>query len=330
MGTNLTPASKANAPVICFNANPAIERTCQVDNFQVGTVNRIQSYRDSASGKAAIVARAIANLGFEAIQVGPLAGSVGERFRALSEAEGLAGDWVWVNGQTRTNITIVDHERRLDTIINETGPRLSEQEWDLLVAALLGQAKPGVPLCISGSMPKGVREENLSKLMQDLRELGVPVFVDSSGSGLKTLLSERPWCAKFNRDEAKALLGVEAQDLAETAKAAEQLVDLVESFLIITVGSEGAIVAFRDGNIWHVTPPKIAMISGVGSGDTFLGALVCALYYLEMEPIAAIEFASAAGALNATKVTQGEIDLKGVQHLAAGAQTNSVILREGA
>jgi 1-phosphofructokinase family hexose kinase len=295
--------------IICFNVNPALERTCVVDQLVLGAVNRTDKYVVTASGKAATVARTITNLGFKALQVGPLAGKSGEDFVELLSAEGLDGEWLWIPGQTRTNVTIISKDGTADTIVNERGPSLTHDQWLVLKAMVSEVAGPAMPVCISGSIPAGVAPEDLSALVADLRAKGSAVFVDSSGWALEALLEGTPWCAKFNHHEAEVLLGRSISSVEDAAIAALELLPKVEELVIITMGSEGAVVATQENLVAHVKPPKVQAISGVGSGDTFLGALAVAIFNLEHSYFDAVMFASTAGAINATSISQGDVSV---------------------
>ena len=311
------PSSKLSAtkpkrvPIVCFNVNPAVERTCIVDRFAPGEVNRTTKTIVTASGKAATVARTIVRLGLDAIQVGPVAGEVGQAFVRLVAAEGLKGDWRWVDGETRTNITVVAADGSPDTILNEPGPTLTAADWGALTESLRLHSQPGSPVCISGSMPAGVQAGQLTELVVSLRERDVPVFVDSHGWALEALLQGQPWCAKVNHHEVAALLGRPIESAADAGIAARELLATVEGVVIITMGAAGAVFATA-AEVAQVTPPPVVAVSGVGSGDTFLGALVAAIH-TGRDVTTAVLYAAAAGAVNATSTRQGCVDPEAVE-----------------
>ena len=64
--------------------------------------------------------------------------------------------------------------------------------------------------------------------------------------------------------------------------------------VVITLGSEGAIVVTTDGE-YAVRPPHIEVVSAVGAGDAFLSGLVCGLVH-EGAWGHALTLAAAAGA----------------------------------
>ena len=70
--------------------------------------------------------------------------------------------------------------------------------------------------------------------------------------------------------------------------------------VVITRGAAGAALYSRGGLIAEAKPPEVVAVDATGAGDAFVGAIVVAL--LEgMEPVDALRFACAAGALAATR-----------------------------
>ncbi len=301
---------KTSVPIICFNPNPAVELTGAVERLEIGAVNRTSGFTSSASGKASNVARTIKNLSFEALMVGPLAGQNGETFINLLNAEGLIGEWVWIEGETRTNITIIERATQRDTIVNGAGPKLTIDDFRKLEEMLLVHSSAAEPVCISGSLPQGLELTDVTKLVRRLTEQGSHVFVDASGDALEAMLQATPWCAKFNQAEAQGLLNREVTSLDEVVAAAVELSARVESLLLITMGAAGVVLVEQGKTPIYIQPPKIEAVSGVGSGDTFLGAFLVGLYRMGKSPVQSAAFAAAAGAVNATSARQGDVSIE--------------------
>jgi ribokinase len=70
--------------------------------------------------------------------------------------------------------------------------------------------------------------------------------------------------------------------------------------VVVTQGARGAEMYHRGVKVAWATPPKITAVDATGAGDAFVGAITVAL--LEgMEPVDALRFACAAGAVAATR-----------------------------
>lgn len=312
--------STATSPTVAVavNPNPTIERTVAIDELTIGGVNRIKSSIVAAGGKGATVARVLGQLGQPAICVGPLGAQVGRQFAHLAEAENLHAEWTWVEGETRTNTTVVSANSEIgDTLLNEAGPTLTTTEWESLCDAIYGHVASEAPVSISGSTPPGVSGAQLADLVRGLHDRGARVYVDSHGMALPAMIEQRPWCVKVNDDEAAQLLNIPLESGASVREAAQQLSELVSGLAIVTRGAHGATIADTEGLVAHISPPTIRFVSGVGSGDCFLAGLIAGLHAHKMSTIEAVKYASAAGALNAESMTQGRL-----AHAAVAAATS--------
>ena len=108
--------------------NAAIDKTVEVQDFRLGAVNRISKHQLDAGGKGINVSKVIRALDGESIAVGVLAGRNGEFILAEMERRGIAHDFHFVQGETRTNLKVVDPMNSTFTDINEPGTTISEQD----------------------------------------------------------------------------------------------------------------------------------------------------------------------------------------------------------
>jgi 5-dehydro-2-deoxygluconokinase len=98
-----------------------------------------------------------------------------------------------------------------------------------------------------------------------------------------------------NRTECEVAVGTSEPDLA-----ADALLDRGVELAIVKLGGDGVLVATPDER--HVVPPvPVEVVSGLGAGDAFGGAL-CFGLLRGQTPFEAVEFANAAGALVASRL----------------------------
>lgn len=103
-----------------------------------------------------------------------------------------------------------------------------------------------------------------------------------------------------NESETELLTGISVTDFRSAAQAAERLQAKGVETVIITMGSQGALVA---GPQFSGVVPAFAVkpVDTTAAGDTFNGALAVAL--AEGKPLVdAVRFANAAGALSVTRL----------------------------
>lgn len=95
--------------------NPALDKTVEIPGMAIDTVNRITEMRTDPGGKGINVSKVIAKLGGDSRAVGILGGESGRTLEKLLENENFTTQFRFVEGQTRTNIKIIDrvgHEYR--------------------------------------------------------------------------------------------------------------------------------------------------------------------------------------------------------------------------
>lgn len=111
-----------------------------------------------------------------------------------------------------------------------------------------------------------------------------------------------------NEHEAIAITGQ-----ADHERAMEELRGRV-GWVIVTLGSRGALTAESDGQVVHVEARRVTAVDTTAAGDTFVGALAAARAEGQ-RPDQAVRFATAAAALSVQRAgastsmpTRAEID----------------------
>jgi 1-phosphofructokinase family hexose kinase len=221
----------------------------------------------------------------------------------LAAAEGLAGDWTEVGGETRVCSILVDRASGLSTGIYERGAELGPGEWARVAADALRLAGESSMACICGSLPAGVPPRALGELVAGLKAAGREVWVDTSGPALAAALAARPAGVKVNHEEAGALLGAAIDTAAQAAAAARALLAAGAGQAVITLGRQGAVLAGPAG-CWHAAAPAVRAVSAVASGDAFFAGLLHGLA-TGAAPEAALCAGVAAGAASARHAGAG-------------------------
>lgn len=302
--------------ILTVTPNTALDRIEIVPSLQPGKVLRSTSLTLSPGGKGVNVARAIKNLSGEAACAGFLGGYTGRQHAQLVSRENLPATWTWIDGETRAAIVIVDEESGETTVINEAGPSVTSADWERLQADALKLSEETEAVCLSGSLPLGLKPEYFGELVRVLNQARRRVWVDSSGSALRAAVQARPAVVKVNGFEAAGLLGWrEIQDVSTALQAAQTIQQSGMSQVVLTLGKLGAVLA-SDAGVWFAHPPDIKVICPIGSGDAFLGGLVLAWLNQNPDP-EALRQAVAAGSANALSVGGGQFSRQDFERILA-------------
>lgn len=178
--------------------NPALDKTVEIPGMALDTVNRITSMRTDPGGKGINVSKVIAKLGGESCAVGILGGESGRTLLAALEREGLRTHFRFVEGQTRTNLKIIDRALHTNTDINEPGLTVSPADLDALLRDLLGMVREGDIVVLAGSLPQGAPQDTYRVWTAACREKGARVCLDADGVLLAEGLKAAPYLIKPN------------------------------------------------------------------------------------------------------------------------------------
>jgi 1-phosphofructokinase len=268
--------------VVTLTANPSLDRTLELPAPLVaGGIVRLLGAGTEPGGKGVNVARAIAAAGVEVVSVLP-AGDTDPIVTAL-RALGLGLATVPVPTLVRTNYTLVDPQG-ITTKLNEPGAALDDATREALAALLRDRGAGARWIVLSGSLPPGTPSGWYAELVATLRGTGARIAVDTSEGPLLALLES-------GRDAAPDLLKPNAEELAQITGTTEEAVlgdpevalaavrelhtrGVAE--VLLTLGSDGAVLSTADGGLWSALPPRITVRSTVGAGDSSLAGYVLA------------------------------------------------------
>jgi 1-phosphofructokinase/tagatose 6-phosphate kinase len=302
--------------IVTVTLNAAIDRTVAVPNFQLGHRHRAVESRTFAGGKGINVARALSRLGRPAIATGFAGGPTGNRLLEQLRGEAVLTDFTRIAGETRINLAVIDPTSGEQTEINERGPAVSPEEVEAF-AARLGYLADGAKLCvIAGTLPPGAGEGLYARLVDELRERGVPTILDAEGDAMLAGLRAGAAIVTPNEREAEELVGQEFGDGQDLVHGLSELVRLGAREAAIT-RPDGCVAAIGEGSgqrFIEVRTEPLAPVSTVGSGDAFLAGYAAARY--EGRPAEeCLAYGVACGAESTQHFGAGVVDRSQVERL---------------
>lgn len=276
--------------------NPALDKTVEIPGMALDTVNRITEMRTDPGGKGINVSKVIAKLGGESCAAGILGGGSGKMLEKLLEGENFTTRFRFVEGQTRTNLKIIDREGHTNTDINEPGLTVTDADLDALLHELLAELRPGDIVVLAGSLPKGAPQDTYRTWTAACKKAGARVFLDADGALLAEGIKAAPYLIKPNDDELSRLAGKKLETLEELTAEGRKLLERGIERVVISLGGRGALY-LRKGSTIYAEGLKVPVGSTVGAGDS----VVAALAYAEAQGLSeeeAVRLSTAAGAAN--------------------------------
>lgn len=261
--------------IITVTLNPAVDKTLGINDFSIGNVNRVSTARLDAGGKGINVSKVIKNLGGKSKAVGILAGNNGRFIKDYLDSIEIENDFLFIDGETRTNIKIVDEVNHTNTDINEYGPQVSDKELDALFSKFSNIADDNLILVLSGSIPRNADKQIYKLWAGKAKENGAKVILDADGKLLKHGIESGPYIIKPNIHELEEFFGKKINGIDETVRFSKKLLDYDIEIIVVSLGEEGALFIKKDTIIW-AHGIKAAVKSTVGAGDSMVAALAFA------------------------------------------------------
>jgi 1-phosphofructokinase/tagatose 6-phosphate kinase len=302
--------------ILTVTLNAAIDRTVAVPNFRLGYRHRATESRSVAGGKGVNVARALKLLGRPVIATGLAGGPTGTRILERLAEESILNDFTRIQGNSRTNLAVVDPTSGVQTEINERGPQVDPAEVDRFVEKLLYLAQ-GAQICVlAGSVPPGIEIDVYARLIEALRELGVFCILDTDGEPMRAGLKASPDVVAPNLTEAEEAVGHEFNDDEDRDAGLAALIEMGARNAIITLPLGCVAVLERDGERrrYDVEIEHLEPVSKVGSGDAFLAGYVAARYE-GASPRECLAFGVACGAESTQHFGAGTLDRREAERL---------------
>jgi len=264
--------------ILTLTLNPALDITTHIDKVVAQRKLRCGLPRYDAGGGGINVSRAIKHLGGESLALVALGGASGTLYRGVLDASGIDYVACELSGETRSSLTVMEDTSGLQYRFLLPGPEQHRSDIDRLVAAVEEQLTRGFRyIILSGSITPGMPVRFYTDICASAERQGVRTIVDTSGEALRAALAARPYILRIDHIEAAELIDgsdMERLSVPETARAVVR--QGLAEIAIITVDDEGAVVATAEECL-QIRPPKVPVVSAVGAGDSFVGALAMGL-----------------------------------------------------
>ena len=262
--------------IYTLTLNPAIDRELTVDEIEYDKVLTATEARIDFGGKGFNVSRLLCALNTPSIAVGFVGGRTGERLQNGLHALGIDSDFVWIEGETRTNISIVTKRHDHYVKVNEKGPLVDLPTQQKLLEKIQVLARIGDWWVLAGSLPPGVPQSFYVEVIQILNEQQVMTILDTTGEALKLGCQEEVFLVKPNSEETRQLTGLPVETPIEIAIAAAEIRKMGAQNVVISMGKTGALLQTAE-ETWLAHSPMIKEKNPIGAGDSMVGGLVWAL-----------------------------------------------------
>jgi len=261
-----------------------------LDRYIWGNVNRISpespvpvvhfTKENEVAGGAANVALNIACLGAKTSLSGYLGDDAnGSSLVALVQDKGVDTEATQAlpNWSTITKTRIVSGHQQMLRVDRESPPPINTHAENLFIEVITSKISSGVGLILLSDYDKGVLSDTvISRVIAIGRQAGIPILIDPKGNDYQKYKGATTLTP--NRQELTIACNlphnIDIDTLLKTARELRQRLSL--NFLVVTLGSRGAVLIEEDGI--HKIPARAQDVFDVsGAGDTVISVLAAGL-----------------------------------------------------
>lgn len=267
--------------ILTVTPNPAIDKIYWIDKLNLNgeaPLTRATRAYLSAGGKGINVSIFLAKMEIENIAMGFVAGETGRALERRVRQENITTGFIWAEGETRTNVTLLEQGREQRPIqISEPGPSVTPQT----LQRFLVQYKRALPhaqyVFLGGTLPPGVPAHFYQELSKLAHQRGAKVIINAAGEPLALALSGKPWLIKPDTRQSRHIDGHALSDVAEIVRASDYLIREhgVEALLVSHKITHDLLVT--KGGTWDLEAHEVRFKNLLGAEDALLAGMISAL-----------------------------------------------------
>lgn len=257
--------------VYTLTVNPSVDYVLNIDNFEKGIYNRTKAENMLAGGRGVNISRILSYMGIECITLGFVGGLMGQLIKNILDSNGLKWSFVQIEGETRINIKIKSGD--YDTIVNATGPVITDTDV-IKMYEKLNLLTDCEYLFLAGS----VRQPSLLNLYKILGEAsiskGAKLIVDSDGDTLREMVKYKPFFIKPSIKELGIMFGTTIVTMDAVLNYGKKLVEMGAEHVIVSMEGSAPPLYFGKDVILTSTLPQGEVVNTTGAGDAMVGAFI--------------------------------------------------------
>ena len=262
--------------IVTLTVNPAIDGSCDAQQVRPTHKVRTTNMRYDPGGGGINVARVVQRMGGNVRAIYLAGGATGGVLDSLLDRDGIARKRIDIADHTRISQAVHEKATGLEYRFVPEGPLVSDAEWQVCLDAM---AKVECDWqVLSGSLPRGVPAAFLARIVKAMPSRDCRIILDTSGPALRTTLEGGGlFLVKPSRGELEQYTGQPLTGDDALIDAARQIVHAGQArYVAVTLGYLGAILVSQLGEL-RLPVLEVEVKSAVGAGDSFLGAMTCAL-----------------------------------------------------
>ena len=259
--------------IYTITLNPALDYIIKLKELVPNEINTSESEYILPGGKGINVSIILKRLDVESVTLGFISGFTGKEIQKLVEKEKIQTDFINLEeGHSRINVKILEDEK--ETAINSKGPLVDNKSIEKLYQKL-NNLKENDILVLSGSIPKGIKEDIYEEICEKIKDKNVKIVVDSTKKLLLNTLKYRPFLIKPNHYELGEIFNVQILNQDQAIEYAKELQQKGAQNVLVSMGEKGSILLDENGKSYKKAAISIKnVINTVGAGDSMVAGFL--------------------------------------------------------
>ena len=251
--------------------NPAIDYVIQIDEINLGNVNRLKNEKIYFGGKGINVSMVLSELGIKSKALGFVGGFTGMAIEKGVEQKGIETDFIHFNeGLSRINVKI---KSDVETELNAQGPNIDAKSLNEFFSKI-DALSDGDMIVLAGSIPASMPADIYEKILDRLKHKKIKAVVDAEKDLLLNALKYKPFLIKPNICELGEMFGVKIESNDEILKYAKKLKEMGAYNVLVSKAGAGAVLLDENEKIHICGVCKGVVKNSVGAGDSMLAGFI--------------------------------------------------------
>jgi len=284
--------------ILTITLNPAIDKILILNNFELHKLHRLESKEMSMitpGGKGVNIAHTLKTLGNEVIASGFAGGHAGHMLCDAIREIGITTNFIFTNGSTRTNTSILDKQNETLTEINDFGQEIPSDDIEFFIENYIKLLHRIELVVIAGSLPRGVPLEIYTKLIELAHEHKKKVFIHTQSDYTDEIIKASPFLINPDMRSNHELFGKPVDGIPQFLEAGRHILAHTSNteFVVFTHRIENVVAVTREKS-YIIRPKKLKIVNMLGYADAYMSGFIHA-YVQNLPTPSVLQYASAAG-----------------------------------
>jgi len=259
--------------IVTLTPNPSVDRTLVVSRLKFNEILRADPAQLDWGGKGFNASRGLSVLGQPSLAIGWVGGGAGKMLEDGLNKLGIKTDFVWVEGETRTNTVVQEGNNNWYMLVNEPGPHVSPDAIEEMIEKAGKYANPGDIWVVAGSIPPGVPQDFYANLIRMLKAKGVKIVFDATAVPFNLGIKEIPWLLYPEVTEAARLVGFEIGTFDMAKRAAMHFLQQGIEYVAIMLENGGVLLSSKSLMVM-ASPLKVTIRRVTGARGALCAGIV--------------------------------------------------------